>query len=241
MCLRSESLVANFLTGSRLIRDPDQAPRELLPSAQSDSQDKIPIDGGKIEEEDVSVHDGCCAADGRKWRGCGAEFSYRLCADLSLTAACGDHAQFHRFARLLLVLHGVCFNFFLSICVLLFCEWVRRAWFGWWTTVPARSCHRGTNRWPSNTMVRWIILCTSCSFRLWHNCISQLEADSSGQPDVVNSFMQKGEYYIAGTAAFALRKVGWRSPAHALHIHIRPHIRRFVLRCRDCLPTRDFD
>jgi hypothetical protein len=120
--------LASFITFFLLPELHHQAPRELLPSAQADSQDKIPTDGGKIEEEDVSVHDGCCAADGRRWRGCGAEFSYRLCADLSLTAACGDHAQFHRFARLLMVLHGVCFNFFLCVCVLLFCEWVRHGW-----------------------------------------------------------------------------------------------------------------
>jgi hypothetical protein len=59
------------------------------------------------------------SGDGSRWRGVCGEYAYRCSADLSLTAPCGEHRHFQRFARFVLVLHSVCANVFFSALVTL--------------------------------------------------------------------------------------------------------------------------
>ncbi len=58
-----------------------------------------------------------------------------------------------------------------------------------------------------------------------HVFIRQLEADGDGQPDVVNAFMEKGEYYIAGAPARHALKLELSLPlcghmSIAVHVHL---------------------
>ena len=46
--------------------------------------------------------------------GCIDEFLYRFGANLTITVPCGEHATLQRFARYILIMHSLAFNFFVS-------------------------------------------------------------------------------------------------------------------------------
>ena len=55
--------------------------------------------------------------DGIRWRGAFGECAYRCSANLTMTAPCGNHKVLTWYARLVLMLHAVCANLFVSMVV----------------------------------------------------------------------------------------------------------------------------